>query len=68
MLVLSRKRGERITIGENIVVTVVEVCGSCVRLAFDAPREVPIHRQEIYGRIQAECCSVSMHEQVPAAT
>ena len=54
MLVLSRKRGERIVIGPNIELTVVDICGNRVRLAFDAPRDVSIHRQEIYRRIQDE--------------
>jgi carbon storage regulator len=54
MLVLSRKRGERILIGPNIKLTVVDIRGSKVRLAFDAPRDVPIHRQEISRRIQDE--------------
>ena len=54
MLVLSRKRGERIVIGPNIELTVVDICGNKVRLAFDAPRDVSIHRQEIYRRIQDE--------------
>jgi carbon storage regulator len=47
MLVLSRKRDERIVIGDNIVITVVEVRGDKVRLGIDAPTEVPVHRQEV---------------------
>lgn len=47
MLVLSRKRDERIVIGDNIVITVVEVRGDKVRLGIDAPSEVPVHRQEV---------------------
>ena len=58
MLVLSRKRGERIVIGPNIELSVVDIRGNKVRLAFDAPRDVSIHRQEIYRRIQDE----SRHE------
>ena len=58
MLVLSRKRGERIVIGPNIELTVVEICGNKVRLAVEAPRYVFIHRQEVYRRIQDE----SLHE------
>jgi len=54
MLVLSRKRGERIVIGPNIELKVVEIRENRVRLAFDAPRDVSIHRQEIYQRIQDE--------------
>lgn len=48
---LKSKKGERIVIGENIEVTVVEVCGNRVKLAFRAPDEVSIHRQEVAQRI-----------------
>jgi carbon storage regulator len=54
MLVLSRKRGERILIGSNIQLMVVDIRGDKVRLALDAPRDVSIHRQEVYLRIQDE--------------
>ena len=54
MLVLSRKRGERIVIGPNIELTVVDIRGNNVRLAVEAPRDVSIHREEIYQRIQEE--------------
>jgi carbon storage regulator len=52
MLVLSRKKDETIVIGDNIIVTVVEIRGDKVRLGFDAPRDVTIHRREIYEKIQ----------------
>ena len=58
MLVLSRKPGERIVIGPNIELTVVDIRGNKVRLAVEAPREVSVHRQEVYRRIQDE----SRHE------
>ena len=54
MLALSRKVGERLVIGGNIVITVVEVKGETVRLAIDAPREIPVHRGEVYDAIQNE--------------
>ena len=47
MLVLSRKRLESITIGEDIVITVVQVKGGTVRLSIDAPKTVPIRRAEV---------------------
>ena len=50
MLVLSRKLGERIVIGHNIVVTVVDVQGDRVKLGFTAPHDIPIFREEIVGR------------------
>jgi len=54
MLVITRKPGERITIGDNVVVTVVEVRGSLVKLGIEAPRTISIHRQEIYDRIRKQ--------------
>lgn len=54
MLVLSRKEHQRITIGENIELVVVAVSGDRVKLGFNAPRELQIHREEVYRRIQSE--------------
>lgn len=54
MLVLSRKRDERIVIADNIVITIVEIRGDKVRLGIEAPREVSVHRQEIYNAVQAD--------------
>lgn len=54
MLVLSRQRDESIIIGDNIVITVVDIRGDKVRLGIEAPRDVPVHRQEIYEAIQRE--------------
>ena len=54
MLVLSRKPGERIVIGPNIELTVVDIRGNKVRLAVEAPRDVSVHRQEVFRRIQDE--------------
>jgi carbon storage regulator len=51
MLVLSRKKNESIVINNDIVVTVVEVRGDKVRLGIVAPKEVPVHRQEVYDAI-----------------
>ena len=47
MLVLTRKPGERVVINGNVTLTVVETRGNCVRLAFDAPQQVPIFREEL---------------------
>lgn len=52
MLVLSRKRNESIIIDGNIVITVVEVRGDRVRLGIEAPKEMPVHRQEVHDAIQ----------------
>jgi len=56
MLVLSRKKNESIMIRDDIVVTVVQVRGDEVRLGIDAPKEVPIHRREVYEKIKASEC------------
>ncbi|MBF0431969.1 MAG: carbon storage regulator CsrA [Fibrobacteria bacterium] len=54
MLVLTRKIGESIRINDNISITVMEIDGRSVKIAIDAPRSVPIHREEIFQRIQEE--------------
>ena len=51
MLVLSRKAGEVVTIGGDIKVTIVSVDRGVVRLGIEAPRDVPVHRKEVYDRI-----------------
>ena len=52
MLVLSRKKNESIVINDNITIVVVEIRGDKVRLGVEAPKEVPIHRREVYDAIQ----------------
>ena len=54
MLVLSRQRDESIVIGDNVVVTIVDIRGDKVRLGIKAPGEIPVHRQEVYEAIQRE--------------
>jgi len=54
MLILSRRIGETVHIGEHVRVTVLEVNQGQVRLGIDAPKEVPVHRQEVFYKIQAE--------------
>jgi len=54
MLVLSRKRSERIVIDGNIVVTVVDIRGDKVRLGIEAPKDVSVHRSEVYEALQRE--------------
>ena len=54
MLVLSRQRDESIMIGDNIVITIVDIRGDKVRLGINAPAEIPVHRQEVYEAIQRE--------------
>ena len=54
MLVLSRQRDESIVIGDNVVITIVDIRGDKVRLGIEAPGEIPVHRQEVYEAIQRE--------------
>jgi carbon storage regulator len=73
MLVLSRKKNESIVINNDIVVTVVEIRGDKVRLGIVAPKEVPVHRQEVYDAIhgknaaaEAAVAPVVVHDNKPA--
>ena len=52
MLVLSRKKGESIVINDNISIVVVDIRGDKVRLGVEAPKEVPVHRREVYDAIK----------------
>jgi carbon storage regulator len=54
MLVLSRHRGERIIIGDDIVITLIDIYKDSVRLGIDAPVAVPVHRSEVAERIERE--------------
>lgn len=54
MLVLSRKKNEAIVIGGEVIITVVEVRGDKVRLGIQAPKEVPVHRQEVHEAIERQ--------------
>lgn len=54
MLVLSRKRGESIRINDDITITVLEMRGDKIRLGIEAPKVVPVHREEVYVAIQRQ--------------
>lgn len=54
MLVLSRRLEETLIIGDNIKIKVLGISGNQIRIGIDAPKEVSVHREEVYQRIQAE--------------
>lgn len=54
MLVLTRKAGEGIIIGDDIKITIVELKGGGVRIGIEAPREMKVHRQEVFDKIKQE--------------
>ena len=62
MLVLTRKLGETIVIGDNIVIKVVDIHGKQIRLGIEAPTEISIFRGEIYERIKAEKSAVEANK------
>ena len=67
MLVLTRRRGEAITIGPNIRVVVLDIKGGQIRLGIDAPSTVQIHRDEVCVRIQEENQSAACTGVIPLA-
>lgn len=54
MLILTRRVGEKLVIGENVIVTVLGVKGNQIRIGIDAPPEIQVHREEIFQRIMRE--------------
>ena len=54
MLVITRKPGERICLGDDVTITVLDVVGSTVRLGIEAPSEIPVYRHEIWAAVKEE--------------
>jgi len=54
MLVLTRRPGESIVVGQDVIITVIEIKGGQVRIGIDAPRNVQVHREEIYEQVRQE--------------
>lgn len=66
MLVLTRRAGESVVIGSDVVVTIVEVRGDVVRVGIDAPREVQVHREEIFRAVREANLAAATAQASPA--
>lgn len=67
MLVLSRKKNESIVINDNIVITIVEIRGDKTRIGVEAPKDVPVHRREVYDAIKRNESATSVQsDNLPA--
>lgn len=62
MLVLSRKPGESVTIGDEVRITVLSISGKQVRIGIEAPNDIAVHREEIYNKIAKESSPETIEE------
>jgi carbon storage regulator len=60
MLILSRRVGETLMVGDEVTVTVLGIKGNQVRIGIDAPKDIQVHREEIYNKIQWEKSKISV--------
>jgi carbon storage regulator len=65
MLVLSRRKDETIMIGDDVEITIIDIKGDTVRIGIGAPREVAVHRKEVYEAIQQENITAANQQAVP---
>lgn len=68
MLVLTRKKGERVMIGDDIVITIIDVRGDSVRIGLDAPKGVPIQRAEVVTAVAEQNRAAAQTDDAAAAT
>ncbi len=65
MLILTRRVGETLMVGDDVSITVLGVKGNQVRIGINAPKEIAVHREEIYQRIKAEQASAALGDSSP---
>lgn len=65
MLIITRRPGEKVVLGDEITVTVMEVSGQTVRLGIDAPKELPIYREEIWEAVKRENRAAAAAGEIP---
>lgn len=65
MLVLSRKKNESIVIGNNIVITVIDIRGDKVRYGIEAPKDISVHRREVYEAIKRDAAAANPEDNEP---
>jgi carbon storage regulator len=65
MLIITRRPGEKIMLGDDVVIEVIEASGSSVRIGIDAPKSIPVYREEIWAAVKEENAAASDADAVP---